>query len=273
MSTITIGTGIYPLLVALGGGEALDARLDEMLAAHAAAGLRAWEPFALDAGPAAKLGGALKRHGMVLPSYYANARLHDEGWRASVDEVLRQAEGMRALGAHLVVSNPEPIRWGGPENKSDAELKRQADALNVLGRRLAPLGIKVAYHFHDPEFRCGAREVHHMMMRTDPAVVGLCFDTHWAYRGCGDSQEAMFDLLERYADRVVSYHLRQSSGGVWTEAFGAGDIDYTRWAAFVKARGWSGPVHLEQAWETGTPRTGDILAAQAQSAAYLRSLL
>jgi hypothetical protein len=39
-----------------------------------------------------------------------------------------------------------------------------------------------------------------------------------------------------------------------------------------KAR-WTGPIHLEQATEAGTPKTMDILEAQAQGLRYLRELL
>ena len=45
----------------------------------------------------------------------------------------------------------------------------------------------------------------------------LCLDTHWIYRGAGNSNVALFDILKLYGDRVVSLHLRQSVGGVWSE--------------------------------------------------------
>jgi inosose dehydratase len=108
---------------------------------------------------------------------------------------------------------------------------------------------------------------------TDPKVVGVCFDTHWTYRGSGDSQVALFDLLEFCLPRIVAFHVRQSREGVWSEAFGDGDIDYRRWAARIKKAGWQGPVLLEQAREEGTPKTMDFFAAQAQGQKYLRALL
>jgi len=45
----------------------------------------------------------------------------------------------------------------------------------------------------DAELRQGGREFHHMLTATNPDDVKLCLDAHWIYRGCGDSQVAVFD--------------------------------------------------------------------------------
>ncbi|WP_404424114.1 sugar phosphate isomerase/epimerase family protein [Nibricoccus sp. IMCC34717] len=273
MNKLIYGTGVYPMIVALGGeSNFLPAQADQ-IAEHARRGFESWEPFMNDPKDFTAVGEAIRKHGLRLDSFYANARLHEGDIDAALDTLERQARKAREFGATLLTTNPEPIRWGGTENKTDAQLRLQASALQRLGERLAPLGMRVAYHFHDPEFRCGAREVHHMLRHTDPKLMGICFDTHWAFRGAGDSQEALFDLLEMYGDRIVSFHLRQSQGGAWTEVFGEGDIDHRRWAAWVKKTGWSGPLLLEQSWENTTVRTGkDILTAQAEGLAYLKSL-
>lgn len=89
------------------------------------------------------------------------------------------------------------------------------------------MGITLAYHNHDAEMREGAREFHHMLTGTNPENVKLCLDAHWIYRGAGNSQFALFDIVELYCDRIVERHLRQSHDGIWSEVFGAGDIDYT----------------------------------------------
>ena len=132
------------------------------------------------------------------------------------------------IGAEIIVTNPSPIRWGGPENKTDAQLRTQARALDRLGAALRQRGLTLAYHNHDPELRQGARELHHMLVGTDPAHVTYCLDAHWVFRGAGDSQVALFDVVHLYADRITELHLRQSVDGVWSETFGPGDIDYER---------------------------------------------
>ncbi|OHB77560.1 MAG: hypothetical protein A2Z25_14480 [Planctomycetes bacterium RBG_16_55_9] len=70
----------------------------------------------------------------------------------------------RLLLIHKSVTNPSPIRWGGPENKDDVQLRVQAAALEKLGRELRAIGLILSYHNHDIELRNAAREFHHMMV-------------------------------------------------------------------------------------------------------------
>ena len=71
----------------------------------------------------------------------------------------------------------------------------------------------------------------------------------------------------------MELHLRQSRDGVWTEVFTAeGDIDYARLGACLKARGIKPHLALEQAVETGSPKTLDIVAAHRQGLANVRQL-
>jgi inosose dehydratase len=195
-----------------------------------------------------------------MPSFYTNSTLHTDDWTASVESVVRVAgEAAALLDTQVAVVNPTPIRWGQPLDKSDGELATQARALQTLAERLAVHGVRLAYHTHDAEMRHAAREFHHMLLATDPAVVGLCLDAHWIYRGAGNSQIALFDIVQLYGARVVSLHLRQSRNGVWTEtldeADGA-DLDYARLAQTLQHIGFAGgPVILEQAAEAGTPDT------------------
>ncbi len=119
--------------------------------------------------------------------------------------------------------------------------------MNRLGAELKKIGLTLAYHNHDMELREAAREFHHMMLGTDPANVTLCLDSHWVYRGSGNSQIALFDIVKLYGSRVSELHLRQSKDGVWTEALGDGDIDYRAFASALRRRGpvrtwsWSRP--------------------------------
>ena len=67
-----------------------------------------------------------------------------------------------------------------------------------------------------------------MLLATDPKNVSLCLDVHWVYRGSGNSQVALFDIVKLYGKRIAELHLRQSKGGIWQETFTEGDIDYPR---------------------------------------------
>ena len=206
-------------------------------------------------------------------SVYVNSVLHDiTKSEASIEKVLSIAKAAKKHGVKIVVTNPTPIRWGGPENKNDAELEVQAKSLNTLGEQLRKNGLKLAYHNHDAEMRQGALEFHHMMMATDPKNVHLCLDSHWIYRGSGDSQVALFDIVKMYADRIVELHLRQSEGGIWTETFGEGDIDYERLTEVLLSKKINPHLVLEQAVEEGSPHTLNPVVAHQQSLAYAKAL-
>lgn len=212
--------------------------------------------------------------GVTMPTIYVNSVLHDHTAHASIDQVLRIATRARDLAqTSIVVTNPRPVRWGGPENKSDAEIITQGKALEKLGAALHREGITLAYHNHDSEFRLGAREFHHMHNATDPAHVKFCLDAHWVYRGSGDSEVAVFDTVALYGSRIVELHLRQSINGVWAEAFTpTGDLNYPRLLSELNAQDIHPVLTLEQAVEDGSPHTLTSVEAHRTSLASLASL-
>lgn len=259
-----IATNTYPWgTFAKREGKPFVLHSDEALAAIAASGVKGYEASFLKPEEFDGLGPRLKAHGLEMRSLYVNSTLHEESSAAaSLREVLEIARRAADLGARFVVTNPSPIRWGGPENKTDEQLLTQAEALNTLGKELHKIGLTLAYHNHDIELRNGAREFHHMLASTDPEVVRFCLDAHWVYRGCGHSQVALFDVLDLYGSRVVELHLRQSRGGVWSEVFTAdGDIDYKRLADWFARHGMKPLLTLEQAVEKGSPETMDGISA------------
>lgn len=243
------------------------------LAAFRSTGLRGYEPAVGAQAEIEALGPHLKAHDLWTRSLYVNSTLHEaDQAEASIAEALEVARAARPLGVEIVVTNPSPIRWGGPENKTDAQLRVQAEALDRLGAELRALGMTLAYHNHDIEMRESAREFHHMLVATDPENVRLCLDAHWVYRGSGNSQVALFDIVSLYADRIVELHLRQSHDGVWSEVFEPGDVDYPRLAAALYARGLRPHLVLEQAVEEGTPRTMPPTDALTRSLAYVEQV-
>lgn len=247
----------------------------EGIGAVASTGVQGFEPIGDSPDQIRKLATLLRDNGLEMRSLYVNSKLHEEEEaKASINLVLSIAAEAAKAGAKIVVTNPSPIRWGGPENKNDLQLHTQATALDHLGARLRERGMILAYHNHDAELREGAREFHHMLTATDPANVKLCLDAHWVYRGCGNSQIALFDAVEHYHERIVELHLRQSEGGVWTEVFKMdGDIDYRR--LFGQLTGWGIQPHmvLEQAIEEKTPDTLSAVEAHIRSRKNLSAAL
>jgi inosose dehydratase len=245
--------------------------LDKGLGELAASGMDGYEPLANNPQELDRLGPLLKKHGLEMRSLYVNSLLHErEKADESIKAVLAIAEKAKGIGTKIIVTNPSPIQWGGPQNKNDAQLKVQAAALEKLGRQLKAMGLMLSYHNHDIELRNAAREFHHMMLGTDPAYVTLCLDAHWIYRGAGNSAVALFDVLKLYGPRITELHLRQSKDNIWTETFSEGDIDYPALAKYLLKIGVRPHIVLEQAVESGSPKTMTTLEAFKKSSQYAR---
>lgn len=255
-------------------GRAFPLHSDELLTAIASCGIMGYEPAVKSAAEFDGLAARLKAHGLEMRSLYLNSVLHDEAQaKQSMADVLAVARRAVEIGAKIVVTNPSPIRWGGSENKTDAQLLTQAKALDSLGAELRRLGLALAYHNHDVELRHGGREFHHMLTATDPEKVKLCLDAHWVFRGCGNSQVALFDAVEHYGRRIVELHLRQSRDGVWTEVFTPeGNVDYRRLMNWLRDHRISPHLVLEQAVERGSPQTVTAVEAHRRSADHARTL-
>lgn len=251
-----------------------DADWDASLATFASSGLKGFEPSVTKPEQIERLLPLLQKHGLTMRSLYVNTLLHREAdARQSVADVLAIARAAKKGGAQIVVTNPSPIKWGGPENKNDAELAVQARYLNELGAQLRQLGMTLAYHTHDVELRAAGREFHHMMLATDPANVHLCLDAHWVYRGSGNSQVALFDIVELYGKRIAAVHLRQSVEGIWSETFQAeGDIDYRRLSQRFRELKIRPYLVLEQCLETASPQTTDAVAAHREDLRQVRAV-
>ena len=236
------------------------------LAEYAKTGLTAFEPAFNTADEVTKLAPYLKKNGLSMPSLYVGSSLHRaEDGPKSIETILQIADAAKLLGTRIIVSNPSPIKWGGAENKTDAELITQAQNLDKLGAALRQRGLTLAYHTHDVELRAGAREFHHSLLATDPKNVSLCLDAHWVYRGAGNSQVALFDVVKLYGKRIVEIHLRQSKNEIWTETFTAdGDIDYLRLARYLKNLGIKPQLVIEQCLEEKTPLVLGAVEAHKQ---------
>lgn len=246
---------------------------DASLAELVQSGFTAYEPSINSPEDVQKLAPLLEKYKLTMPSLYVNSSLHrpDEAQK-SIDSVLAIAYAARPIGTTLFVTNPNPIKWGSAEDKTDADLTEQARNLDRLGSELRKRGITLAYHTHAPEHRQAAREFHHMLLATDPKHVSLCLDAHWVYRGSGDSQVALFDVVKLYGKRIVEIHIRQSKKGIWQETFAEGDIDYRRLAADLKATSIRPNLVLEQCLEKGSPNTMNAVVAHKQDLVYAKEV-
>lgn len=266
-STIHLATNTYPWSTfARRRGEKLIPHSNQLLAEIAACGLSGYEPIINSSDEFEGLGERLASHNLEMRSLYVNSTLHDSTLsEESIGEVLAIASAAKKLGTAIFVTNPAPIQWGGKEDKTDSQLRFQAGALDELGEALRAIGITLAYHNHDSELRNGAREFHHMLTATRSENVKFCLDAHWIFRGCGNSEVAVFDVLKRYQDRIVELHLRQSQNGIWDEAFSlSGDINYGRLIKFLHEAKIHPHLVLEQSVEKESANTKSVVVAHRE---------
>lgn len=246
---------------------------DASLTEYVAAGLTQYEPSFNTADEVRKLAPYLPKYHLTMPSVYVNSSLHEADTApASIAAVLAIAEAAKPLGTRIIVTNPNPIKWGSNDDKTDVQLTEQAKNLDRLGSELRQRGLTLAYHTHAPEHRQAAREFHHMMLASDPKNVSLCLDAHWVYRGSGNSQVALFDVVKLYGKRVAEVHIRQSKNGIWQEVLSDGDIDYRRLTRELKAQNVRPLLVLEQCLEKESPNTTGPVAAHKQDITYAQDV-
>lgn len=237
------------------------------------AGFISFEPAYAHEAEAREITEILDKKDIGAHSLYVNSTLHDPDLvEESIQSALSIAKIAKSAGCQIIVTNPSPIQWGNPVDKTDDQLRLQAKNLDMLGNELRKIGLKLAYHTHDMEMRQSAREFHHMLLNTNPENVHLCLDSHWVFRGAGNSEIALFDIVKLYGHRIVELHLRQSIDGIWSEVFGEGDIDYEKMIGMIADLQIKPHIVLEQAVEDGTPQTMSAVKAISNGFAQMIEL-
>jgi sugar phosphate isomerase/epimerase len=146
---------------------------------------------------------------------------------APVDDMNRYidacAEGARILGQQYVT-------WPflEPGTRTLDTYKRVAERLNVIGARLAKVGLHAAYHNGGGEFIDQSGQVGYdiILKETDPSLVKLQIDLYWFSH---DTDQSPRDWFERAPGRFEMWHVKDMHkvSRDYTE-LGNGTIDYTR---------------------------------------------
>ncbi len=201
--------------------------------------------------------------GLQPVSLYVGARLHEaDKTRDVIQRILTAATVCQKSGFQVISCNADPI---GRE-KTEQELKTQAGAIEELGRGLEALGLKLGMHQHLPEMASRGREFHYVFDHTRPAVVGWCYDVHWVWKGGVQP----LDALRQYGQRVATWHLRQSRGGIWWEDLDTGDIDYDVVAEYASRHKLARRFSVELALEEGTKITRSVVENHRRSREFVR---
>ena len=103
-----------------------------------------------------------------------------------------------------------------PRFADEAAWQGYAERLNAFGAHLkAMYGITLAYHHHMGAYVESPADIERLMALTDPAKVGLLFDTGHAYFGGAADPVA---LLAQHVDRVVHVHCKDVRPGLIAKA-------------------------------------------------------
>ena len=189
---------------------ALEADLDGTLAAVAARGFTAVEPYDF-VRRAEPLAAALSSHGLVAPTGHAflasTSFVNPDGSGTTLPVPAPDAvfDAAQTLGMTTVIDPyTEPARWERVE-----QIEETARLLNAAAEIGAGRGIRVGYHNHAHELEAtfdGKTGLEVLADLLDPRVV-LEVDLYWVARAGVDP----VSLLRRLGDRVIAVHVKDGT--------------------------------------------------------------
>ena len=236
------------------------------------------------------------RHLSLLASW-VSVFLHDANrHQESADDAVRTAELLATVGGreNMIILGNDP--YGDPLRTKhagritpDLGMSQQqwqtfAKGANYVARRVMDeAGLRTVFHHHIGTWVETPDETRKLLDMTDPAVLGLCFDTgHWAFAG-GDPVEG----IQEFAERIWHVHFkdqepnvaRQSrqrgwdgptsvGHGVFCE-LGRGDVDFPGVLKALQGIGYSGWIVVEQ---DVLPGMGTPKESAQRNREYLKSI-
>ena len=264
--------GINPLswmnddLPALGGETALETALAEGKEIGYE-GFELGNKFPKD-GPALKA--KLDSFGLACVSGWYSGFLAEDSVGAEIERCKAHMSKLQYNGVKVVVYGECAGTIQGqidtplakrPRFASDALWKAYAERLNAFGAHLqTSYGITLAYHHHMGAYVESPDDLDRLMALTDPASVGLLYDTGHAYFGGATEPDL---LLKKHVARVVHVHCKdvrpkvisqaRNDGwsflnGVLNGTFtvpGDGVIDYEAILSTLHAAGYQGWLVVE----------------------------
>ena len=239
----------------------------------------------------------LQRRGLDLLSAFVPVALKDPSAHAAgIDTALRTARLLADVqgGLPFIVladnngTVAERTRNAGrirPEHgMSDADWQVFASGAQAVAEVVKrETGLRTVFHHHCGGYVETPAEIERLMSLTDPALLGLCFDSGH-YRFCGGDP---LDGLRKFGPRVWHFHFKDCQPGVRAEALkkdwgyfksvqhgvfcelGQGDIPFPQLVAELDRMGYNGWGVVEQ---DVLPGMGTPLESARRNREYLKSI-
>ena len=226
-----------------------------------------------------------------VPVALANRDKHDEGLAVAKRTASMLASVSERPLIVLADDNgkvPERVQNAGRVTPSmglsDAQWRTFADGADRIAREvLQSTGIRTVFHHHCAGYVETPAELDMLLELTDPALLGLCFDTGHYHYGGGDA----LDGLCRYGHRVWHVHFKDCQlevagsaarhgwdyfeavrQGVFCE-LGEGAVDFKGVLGELEQMQYEGWIVVEQ---DVLPGMGSPLEAAQRNRQYLRGL-
>ncbi|HRJ43190.1 MAG TPA: TIM barrel protein, partial [Caldilineaceae bacterium] len=165
-----------------------------------------------------------RSRGLTLTGAFVGVNLRDRSAHAQGIETAVRTATLLARTADLLGSDVRPFLVLADDNGSDSVRTRNAgrivpemglrqDEWQIFAQGAHDIaravreqaGLRTGFHFHCAGFVETPAEIDHLMALTDPALLGLVFDTgHYAF-GAGGCQ-GILPALDRLADRIEYIH-------------------------------------------------------------------
>jgi inosose dehydratase len=186
-----------------------------------------------------RLKGELRSRNLSLLASWVSVFLHDESkHRQSPDDAVRTAKLLAAVGGSgnfIVLGNDpytDPMRTKNagriiPAMDMDKETWQIfARGANYVAQRVMDeAGLRTVFHHHVGTWVETPAETGRLLEMTNPAILGLCFDTgHWKFGG-GDPVQG----IQQHADRIWHVHFNDHEPKVAQQS---------------REQGWDGPTSV-----------------------------
>ncbi|HAJ38130.1 MAG TPA: xylose isomerase [Chloroflexi bacterium] len=239
----------------------------------------------------------LAKRELQLMASWVSVKLHDPAAHASSEaDAVRTARQLALVGGPecLVVLGNDPYmdpmrtlnagRLTPEMGMSEAQWQVFAEGANRVAWAVKrETGLRTVFHHHIGTWIETPEETARLLAMTDPAVLGLCFDTGHYTHGGGDPLTG----LKRHADRIWHVHFKDHSPTVAAQAkaegwdavtavghglfceLGKGDVDFPAILAELRRMNYSGWIVVEQ---DVLPGMGSPKESARRNRDYIRSI-